>query len=730
MTHAARSTRHEARILVMAMIAVCSSVALAMPTQQELKKAQPLVAELMAPIMDDFKAKRKTAAEVADVAVKYAGEAETEAAKFMLYRSSIPYYVRGEAYDKAADAVELMKTNVKDVPASVIEEIISKATVRATAKKAPRLFELYRQAKAQSVAEKDVAAFRAKIKKNPGSLPTIRNLAEALATSGDWDAALKEFAKLKDGAAQIAKKELDGSAKSAELGEFWWSYKPTYENAEDTFKIHAAFYYRKALAAGEITGLKKPIVEQRIKEYANVTGGEGGGAAPIKPKLVATEQLTYVGYLTKDNILLWEGVSLNDIQSFTATMAGGHVSHPGKAVGHVVASGDGWKSVQFQLVDGENGQYFLKCVYARFEQRGREIRGYVQKAAVADASVAIGTDFKTVKSAKDYCLCFKDDGGGYGIKDLVVTVGGKGAAAQAPAAKDLYCVIDLSGGPDAKKYPVSYLNDMPKGGWSDEYKTTKLVLRRIEPGMFMMGAGKGRHQEKLDKPFYLGVFEVTQKQWELVMGNRPSYFGGPSWRVRPVDQVSYDTIRGKQEGAKWPASDAVDGDSFLGIIRQKSGQRFDLPTQTQWEYACRAGTETDFYNGKVCINDEHDSSLDGLARYAHTGGWNESWGANNLKSRWSDFWKAPDRNCDTNNATAAVGTYQSNQWGLYDMLGNVREWCLQKDDKGMNLGGCWIDGADACKVYSVNQIAKHRGRHDFGLRLCLPLAGGAATQTK
>ena len=156
----ARDTKHEARLLAMAMMLLGSSVALAMPTQQELKKAQPLVAELMAPIMDDFKAKKKTAAEVADAAVKYAGEAETEAAKFMLYRSSIPYYVRGEAYDKAADAVEQMKANVKDVPAEVVAEIISKATVRANKEKAPRLFELYQQAKTQATAEKDVKELR------------------------------------------------------------------------------------------------------------------------------------------------------------------------------------------------------------------------------------------------------------------------------------------------------------------------------------------------------------------------------------------------------------------------------------------------------------------------------------------------------------------------------------------------------------------------------------------
>ena len=413
----ARGTKHEARLFVMVLMAVCSAVALAMPTQQELKKAQPLVAELMAPIMDDFKAKKKTAAEVADAAVKYAAAAETEAAKFMLYRSSIPYYVRGEAYDKAAEAVELMKANVKDVPAEVIAEIISKASVRATAKKAPRLFELYRQAKAQVVAEKDIKELR----KKPATATNKRKLAEALATAGNWQEALKEFAGLTDQTAQMAKKEQDGSGKSYELGEFWWAYKPTYETAEDIFKIHAAFYYRKALAAGEITGLKKNIIERRVKEYE-------GRAEVAVAKLTEPKQLTYSGYITKINTLLWEGVSVNDIQSFTATMAGGHVSHSGKTIGYVVDSGDGWKSVQFQLVDGENGQNFLKCVYARFEQRGNEVRGYVEKAAVAETSVAIGTDLRTVGSAKEYYLSFKDDGDGYGIKDLVVTIGGKSAA--------------------------------------------------------------------------------------------------------------------------------------------------------------------------------------------------------------------------------------------------------------------------------------------------------------
>lgn len=583
----ARDTKHEARILVMAMMAVCSAVALAMPTQQELKKAQPLVVELMAPTMDDFKAKKKTAAEVADMAVKYAGEAETEATKFMLYRSSIPYYVRGEAYDKAADAVELMKANVKDVPASVVEEIVSKATVRATAKKAPRLFELYRQAKAQSVAEKDVAAFRAKLKKNPGSLPTIRNLAEALATSGDWDAALKEFVKLRDKAAQMAKDEQDGSAKSVELGEFWWSYKPTYENADDTFEMRAAIHYRKALDAGEITGLKKNIVEQRIAKYAAMA---------------------------------------------------------------VVASGDG-----------------------------------------------------------------------------------TGATPRTPAATGLYCVIDLSGGPDAKKYPVSYLNDMPKGGWSDEYKTTKLVLRRIEPGKpVLVGRGGGQRRTSVSKPYYLGVFEVTQGQWEQVMGTRPSFWRGKDYRKRPVECVSYGMIRGKSKGSEWPGSNAVDEESFLGLLRAKTGVAFDLPTDKQWEYACAAGTESDYNNGESCSDDAKNAAMNAVGRYNQNGGWdNEKFGK--LAIWGSGSWKPEIRESDTRYGTAAVGSYVPNKLGFYDMHGNVWEWCLDWENadeqkKRVVRSGWWFDIAVECCTWIRKGWGPNEGMIMHGFRLCLPLTGGAATQ--
>ena len=98
----------------------------------------------------------------------------------------------------------------------------------------------------------------------------------------------------------------------------------------------------------------------------------------------------------------------------------------------------------------------------------------------------------------------------------------------------LYCVIDLSAGADASSYPIAYLIEPPNGGFNaDEYKTTKLVLRRIEAGTFVMGANQNdeSHRVMLTKPFFCGLFEVTQKQYSLVTGWNPSYFSGDTLPV-------------------------------------------------------------------------------------------------------------------------------------------------------------------------------------------------------
>ena len=284
---------------------------------------------------------------------------------------------------------------------------------------------------------------------------------------------------------------------------------------------------------------------------------------------------------------------------------------------------------------------------------------------------------------------------GVDVKDVVTTESKKAAG----KASGRYCVIDLSGGANAKSYPVTYLDKEPKGGFNKpEYKTTKLVLKRVEAGSFIMGEDlkDKSHRVTLTKPFYMGLFETTQKQWELVMGANPSAFKGDA---NPVNQVSYTMVRGNDQGAKWPASNAVDAASFLGQLRSKTKIDFDLPTEAQWEYTCRAGTRTAYGYG--------DNADDGYMWF--------------------------DKNAE--GKTHTVGSKKPNKWGFYDMHGNVWEWCLDwygpltygTDPKGspkgparVDRGGSLVHGESDSKSFWRNYCPSQAYYGEGGFRLCGP----------
>ncbi len=219
----------------------------------------------------------------------------------------------------------------------------------------------------------------------------------------------------------------------------------------------------------------------------------------------------------------------------------------------------------------------------------------------------------------------------------------------------------------------------------------------IPPGEFSMGSPPTEewhredevlHRVTLTKPFYMGTTEVSQKQWKAVMGTEPSFCVGDDL---PVDSVTWDQ--------------AVE---FCRKLSQQEGVTYDLPTEAQWEFCCRAGTTTPFSMGATVNTDQ--ANYDGRKTYA--GG------------RQGVF----------RDGTSQVGSLKPNAWGLYDMHGNVWEWCRDwyseyptesvtdptgpaSGERRILRGGCWVNFPAVCRSANRGKDGPTSWNFHLGLRV-------------
>jgi formylglycine-generating enzyme required for sulfatase activity len=212
-----------------------------------------------------------------------------------------------------------------------------------------------------------------------------------------------------------------------------------------------------------------------------------------------------------------------------------------------------------------------------------------------------------------------------------------------------------------------------------------MKFKLIPAGTFTMGEGDDAHEVTLTQPFKIGVHEVTQAQYEQVMGVNPSHFKDAD---NPVEKVSWeDAVEFCRKLSELPAEKAT-------------GNVYRLPTEAEWEYACRAGTTTKFSFG------DDGSEAGDYAWY----------------------------NDNANRKTHPVGSKQPNAWGLYDMHANASEWCQDwKEDYPAGAvtdptgpasasyrvlrGGCWIHSAENCGSAYRGEGDPSYGFKDIGFRV-------------
>ncbi|MBF0148234.1 MAG: formylglycine-generating enzyme family protein [Magnetococcales bacterium] len=249
--------------------------------------------------------------------------------------------------------------------------------------------------------------------------------------------------------------------------------------------------------------------------------------------------------------------------------------------------------------------------------------------------------------------------------------------------------------------------------FEDYVNGLNMRFKLIPEGRFFMGSPEGEygrdsdeslHEVALTRPFYLQDTPVTQGQWEAVMGENPSHFKGGGSEC-PVESVSWE-----------------DCQEFIRRLNaREGGHHYRLPTEAEWEYACRAGSDTAVYNGPlIIIGKSNAPGLDEIAWYSGNSGVDYPGG---VESDWPEM-QYPASHSGTHPVRQKV----PNAWGLYDMLGNVWEWCQDwydgkyyanspcVDPQGPPMGSRRVYRGGSWYNSPANVRSAHRSSNDPGDR--------------